>query len=113
MLLNGPGPLDFSSRTLYFRVEKARSLYVGEAFLGALRRYYSVAVDLWTIGNLTFASGFQPKSRFLFMGEQKWRCLSCLVVAASRSSFQWQRKDSYLERIEIQTNTAKLCFEAF
>ena len=85
MLLDGPGPLDFSSRTLYFRVEKARSLYVGEAFLGALRRYYSAAVDLWTIGNLTFASGFQPNRRFLFMGEQKLGCMTrgCLAVAAS------------------------------
>ncbi|KAF0286776.1 hypothetical protein FJT64_014712 [Amphibalanus amphitrite] len=68
VVLNSSGPLDFSSRTLYMRVEGARSLHMGEGFLSALRRYYSVAVDLWGIGNVTFAAEFRPKNRFLFMG---------------------------------------------
>ena len=70
-MLDGPGPLDFASRTLYIRLENASSLHVAGGFLDALRRYYSVAIDLWSIGNVTFATDYQPKRRFLFMGEEQ------------------------------------------
>ena len=69
VVLDSAGPLNFSSRTLYMRVENASSLHLGDGFLSALRRYYSVAVDLWSIGNVTFAAEFRPKHRFLFMGK--------------------------------------------